>query len=82
VGSAIYRHTYRHREKPFSMRFSTWCDGRDACDGRFQAFSRQGVPSLLRRLSYPVNLPDEPDAQSKESRTYAILEATGGVGFV
>jgi len=22
-GSAIYRHTYRHREKPFSMRFST-----------------------------------------------------------
>jgi hypothetical protein len=64
------------------MRFSTWCDGRDACDGRFQAFSRQGVPSLLRRLSYPVNLPDEPDAQSKESRTYAILEATGGVGFV
>jgi hypothetical protein len=31
---------------------------------------------------YPFNLPDEPDAQSKESRTYAIFEATSGVGFV
>jgi hypothetical protein len=26
--------------------------------------------------------PDEPDAQSKHSRTYAIFEATSGVGFV
>jgi hypothetical protein len=26
--------------------------------------------------------PDEPDAQSKESRTYAIFEVTSGVGFV
>jgi hypothetical protein len=26
--------------------------------------------------------PDEPDAQSKESLTYATFEATGGVGFV
>jgi hypothetical protein len=38
--------------------------------------------SLLRRLSYPVNLPDEPDAESKESFTYAIFEVTSGVGFV
>ena len=31
---------------------------------------------------YPFNLPDEPDAQSKESRAYAIFEATSGVGFI
>jgi hypothetical protein len=31
---------------------------------------------------YPFNLPDEPDAQSKDSLTYAIFEATSGVGFV
>ena len=31
---------------------------------------------------YPFNLPDEPDALSKESLTYAIFEATSGVGFV
>jgi hypothetical protein len=31
---------------------------------------------------YPFNLPDEPDTQSKESRAYAIFEATSGVGFV
>jgi hypothetical protein len=31
---------------------------------------------------YPFNLPDEPDAQSKETRTYAIFEATSSVGFV
>jgi hypothetical protein len=30
---------------------------------------------------YPFNLPDEPDAESKESRTYAIFEAASGVGF-
>ena len=37
--------------------------------------------SLLRRLSYPFNLPDEPDAQSKESRTYAIFEAPAASGL-
>jgi hypothetical protein len=31
---------------------------------------------------YCFNLPDEPDAQSKERLTYAISEATSGVGFV
>ena len=41
----------------------------------------RGAP-LLRRLSYPLNLPDEPDAESKESCTYAIFEVTSGVGFV
>ena len=30
----------------------------------------------------PSTKPDEPDAQSKESRTYAIFETTSGVGFV
>jgi hypothetical protein len=33
-------------------------------------------------VPYPFNLPDEPDALSTESRTYAIFEATSGVGFV
>jgi len=41
----------------------------------------RGAP-LLRRLSYCFNLPDEPDAQSKEPRTYAIFKATSAVGFV
>jgi hypothetical protein len=31
---------------------------------------------------HPFNLPDEPDALRKESRAYAIFEATSGVGFV
>jgi hypothetical protein len=31
---------------------------------------------------YPFNLPDEPDAQSKESLTYAIFDAASGVRFV
>jgi hypothetical protein len=40
-----------------------------------------------RRLYFVGSLtpsikPDEPDADSKESRTCAIFEATGGVGFV
>ena len=48
-------------------------------DGRL--FLDRGA-SLLRRLSYPFNLPDEPDADSKEPRTYAIFGATSGVGFV
>jgi hypothetical protein len=30
---------------------------------------------------YPFNLPDEPDAQRKESLTYAIFGVTCGVGF-
>jgi hypothetical protein len=30
----------------------------------------------------PSTKPDEPDAKSKESLTYAIFEATSGVGFV
>jgi hypothetical protein len=63
------------------MRFSTWCDGRDAYDDELQGFSRQGGASLLRRLSYPLNLPDEPDAKSKESRTYAAFQLMIGVGF-
>jgi hypothetical protein len=40
LGSAIYRHTYRHRAKPFSMPFSRRCDARDACDGEMQVFSK------------------------------------------
>jgi hypothetical protein len=30
----------------------------------------------------PSTWPDEPDAQSKKSLTYAIFEATSSVGFV
>jgi hypothetical protein len=30
----------------------------------------------------PSTKPDEPDAKSKEPLTYAIFEATSGVGFV
>ena|SRR5829696_1536134 len=43
VGSAIYRHTYRHREVPFFMRFFEQRDGRDACDGRLRAYSKEGA---------------------------------------
>jgi hypothetical protein len=42
----------------------------------------KGGTSLVHRLSYCFNLPDEPDAENKESRTYAIFKATCGVGFV
>jgi hypothetical protein len=31
---------------------------------------------------YPFNLPDEPDAQSKEACTYAAFQLMIGVGFV
>jgi hypothetical protein len=47
----------------------------------YELILNRGAP-LLRRLSYPCNLPDEPDAEGKESRTYAIFEATSAVGFV
>jgi hypothetical protein len=33
-------------------------------------------------VPYTFNLPDEPDALSKEPLTYAIFEVTSGVGFV
>jgi hypothetical protein len=46
-----------------------------------RAYSRQGVHRYFVG-PYPFNLPDEPDALSKESPTYAILEATSRVGFV
>ena len=36
LGSA----TYRHREKPFSMRFSEWRASRDACNSSLRAYSR------------------------------------------
>jgi hypothetical protein len=56
-------------------------DGDDVHDGPLRAYSRQGA-HLYFVGPYPFNLPDEPDAQSKESRTYAIFEAISGVGFV
>jgi hypothetical protein len=31
---------------------------------------------------YPFNLPDEPDALSKQPRTYAAFQLMIGVGFV
>jgi hypothetical protein len=72
-GSAIFRHAYRHRDKLFSMRFSVRRDGRDACDGRLQAFSRQEAASLLRRLSYSFNLP----LQSRRKKRETLLCRSG-----
>src|SRR5215211_5286308 len=73
---------HRHREKGLPKQLPRCHDGHDAHDGHLRAYSRQGAPSLLRRLSYCFNLPDEPDAQSKEPRTSAIFKATSAVGFV
>jgi hypothetical protein len=44
-GSAIYRHAYRHRDKPFTMRFSERRDGRDACDGGLLEYLGTVIPS-------------------------------------
>jgi hypothetical protein len=45
LGSIIYRHAHRHSEKRLDMRFSEWCDARDACDGGLRMFSRGGCAS-------------------------------------
>src|SRR5215210_165882 len=81
-GPSRHRHVHRHRGKGLGKRLPRYRDGDDAHDDDLRAFSRQGAPSLLRRPSYPFKLPDEPDAVSKESLTYAIFEVTSGVGFV
>jgi hypothetical protein len=41
----------------------------------------RGCASTSEALT-PSTKPDEPDAGSKESLSYAIFEATSGVGFV
>ena len=41
----------------------------------------EGHTSLLRRLSYCFKLPDEPDAGSRKSYSYAVLEPLICVGF-
>jgi hypothetical protein len=55
-GSAIYRHTYRHREKPFSMRFSEWCDDDDARDGELQGESCGGFKPITRFSECKISL--------------------------
>ena len=42
----------------------------------------RGCVPPLRRLSYPFNLTDEPDAQSKEPRTYAAFQPAIGIRFL
>ncbi len=64
------------------MRYSRYRDGHDAHDGNIRAYSRQGAHLYFVGSLTPSTKPDEPDAESKESRTYAIFEATSGVGFV
>jgi hypothetical protein len=80
-GPSRHRHGYRHRGKGLGKPLLRYRDGHDAHDADIQAYSRQGV-HLYFVGPYPFNLPDEPDAQSKEPLTYAIFEATSGVGFV
>jgi hypothetical protein len=75
------RHGYRHRGISLGNRFSHYYDGDDARDGHIQAYSRQGMSRYFVGSLTPSTEPDEPDAKSKESRTYAILEATDGVGL-
>ncbi len=57
-------------------------DGDDAHDADILAYSRQGVRRYFVGSLTPSTRPDEPDAQSKEPLTYAIVEATSGVEFV
>jgi hypothetical protein len=80
-GPLRHRHGERHRRNALPKRFTRYRDGDDAHDADIRAYSRQGM-RLYFVGPYPFNLPDEPDAQSKESRAYAIFEATSGVGFV
>jgi hypothetical protein len=79
-GPSRHCHGERHVETGLPKRLTRRRDGDDAHDGHLRAYSRRG-----RRLyfvgPYPFNLPDEPDAEGKEPRTYAIVEATSGVGF-
>ena len=42
----------------------------------------RGMPRYFVGTLTASTRPDEPDAQSKEPLTYAIFEATSGVGFV
>jgi hypothetical protein len=73
---------HRHRGKGLGKRFSRYRDGDDAHDGHLRAYSRQGALLYFVGSLTPSTLPDKPDAQSKEPLTYAIFEATSGVGFV
>jgi hypothetical protein len=57
-------------------------DGDDADDADIRASSRQGALLYFVGSLTPSTKPDEPDAGSKEPRTYAVIEATSAVGFV
>jgi hypothetical protein len=81
-GPSRHRHGYRHRGKSLGKRFSRYRDGHDAHDGHLRAYSRQGMRLYFVDSLTPSTKPDKPDAQSKESLTYTISEATIRVGFV
>ncbi len=81
-GPSYHRHGYRHRENGLGKRSSRRRDGDDAHDGPLRAYSRQGALLYFVGSLTASTYPDEPDAQSKESRAYAIFEVTSGVGFV
>jgi len=81
-GPSCHRHVYRHRVNRIGKPLSRCHDGDDAHDADILAHSRQGGTSLLRRLSYCFNLTRRTRRTEKGARTYAIFEATSGVGFV
>jgi hypothetical protein len=73
---------HRHQENPIGKRPTRRLDGDDAHDDPLRAYSRQRVHLYFLGSLTPSTEPDEPDAKSKEPLTYAIFEATSGVGFV
>ncbi len=73
---------HRHGEEGLCKRFSNYHDGDDAHDDDIQAYSRQGMRLYFVGYLTPSTKPDEPDALSKEPRTYAAFQPTIGVGFV
>jgi hypothetical protein len=81
-GSSRHRHGYCHRRNALPKRLPRRRDGDDAHDGPLRAYSRRELRLYFVGSLTPSTKPDEPDAQSKESLTYAIFEASSGVGFV
>jgi len=80
-GPSRHRHDECHRRNDLPKPLSRYRDGDDAHDADIRAYSRQGM-HLYFVGPYPFNLPDEPDALSKESLTYAAFQLMIGVGFV
>ena len=78
-GPSRHRHGERHPRNALPKRFPRYRDGDDAHDADIRAYSRQGA---LLYFVGSLTASNEPDAKSKEPLTYAIFEATSGVGFV